>query len=393
MDDPRLGLQSLIACAYDAAADPTRWSTFTAEAGSFFRSPCAGMFTHDFSNGSVPDAAEDSWLFQMTGLDTHWLGAYLQHFSQVNPWLRDPARLPIARTVTSEMLYPEESLLKSEFFADWLRPQDLFHSMGGLIGLRTPRVLSMTFLRSKSLRRYSVAERSYWQILMPHVQRAVELHSRLVRAEARAAELNATLMMLPTGVLTLDRVLCVRTMNVAAETMLNGAFGLRLNRSRRIEAPNLDADRRLQSELRSIVDPFGAAARALTVHRLLRFRGPRGTLCARATGLPGRAALGSTEPVVAVFLAPGEVQSTDLAQVLQSYYRMPRAEALLTSALSTGMTLRQFADQRGLSINTVRTQLRHAAARVGVKRQGDLIRAVLTGPAFATRALAKPPEM
>ena len=60
---------------------------------------------------------------------------------------------------------------------------------------------------------------------------------------------------------------------------------------------------------------------------------------------------------------------------------MTPAEAALTEALVSGHSLQEFAELRSTSMHTVRTQLKAAAAKAGAKRQADLVRIVLTGPA------------
>jgi DNA-binding CsgD family transcriptional regulator len=72
---------------------------------------------------------------------------------------------------------------------------------------------------------------------------------------------------------------------------------------------------------------------------------------------------------------------------LEIMYEMTAAEAQLTEALVNGKSLQEFADSRRVSMNTVRTQLKSASAKTGARRQADLVRMILTGP-----AIFKPPS-
>ena len=58
---------------------------------------------------------------------------------------------------------------------------------------------------------------------------------------------------------------------------------------------------------------------------------------------------------------------------LQSRYALTPAETEVAMALHGGAALRQIADQRQVSINTVRNQVKSAMAKTGVRRQADLI--------------------
>jgi DNA-binding CsgD family transcriptional regulator len=71
-----------------------------------------------------------------------------------------------------------------------------------------------------------------------------------------------------------------------------------------------------------------------------------------------------------------------LSQRLERMYQMTPAEAQLTEALVNGKSLQEHAEARSVSMNTVRTQLKSAAAKTGARRQADLVRIVLTGPAI-----------
>jgi DNA-binding CsgD family transcriptional regulator len=73
-----------------------------------------------------------------------------------------------------------------------------------------------------------------------------------------------------------------------------------------------------------------------------------------------------------------------LVPALQRIYGMTPSEALLTEALVSGRSLAQVAEERAVSIHTVRTQLKAATAKAGAKRQADLVRIILTGPAMRT---------
>lgn len=61
-------------------------------------------------------------------------------------------------------------------------------------------------------------------------------------------------------------------------------------------------------------------------------------------------------------------------QMLQSYYELTTAEAFVAAAIVDGLTVTEIAKQRGASIATVRSQLQAVFAKVGVRRQSELVR-------------------
>lgn len=88
------------------------------------------------------------------------------------------------------------------------------------------------------------------------------------------------------------------------------------------------------------------------------------------------------EAMAAIFCSDPDAVVGVLWRTLEAMYRMTPAEAQLTEALVNGQSLQQYADARCVSLNTVRTQLKAAAAKAGAKRQADLVRIVLTSPAI-----------
>ena len=68
-------------------------------------------------------------------------------------------------------------------------------------------------------------------------------------------------------------------------------------------------------------------------------------------------------------------------EVLETIYSLTHSEAELVRLLSQGMSLEEAAEARGVSIHTARSHLKHVFAKTDTRRQGELVRLVLTGVA------------
>ncbi|GAB3664247.1 helix-turn-helix transcriptional regulator [Ramlibacter alkalitolerans] len=114
----------------------------------------------------------------------------------------------------------------------------------------------------------------------------------------------------------------------------------------------------------------------------LRLRGLNGTEV-HAFVVPVPAGTQHFDNAVAAMMFVADPESTlpNFPEKLRQIYHMSPTEAQLAEALVNGRSLKQFAVERGTSLNTVRTQLRSLAAKVGAKRQVDVVRCILTGPA------------
>lgn len=171
----------------------------------------------------------------------------------------------------------------------------------------------------------------------------------------------------------------------------------------------------------AVSDRNGAAAAFLEMGRPLVLRGRR--LAARreaeqaalaaalkvAGGGPGRAGAGlrlggDAEAPLPVAVLPAGPEAADGVlliplcsaeplpdpALLRDLFRLTPAEAEIARGLAAGRRLDEIADARGVSMNTLRTQLRALLDKVGCSRQADLVQ-VLTGLSLVRLPPGRPP--
>ncbi len=372
----------LIGSLYEAAFDPTLWPDFLKLMNRSVGASASCIFLHDFADASTPSELPDaSAIGVLEGFDPTAWEAYMEHYSTVNVWTDREESLPSGIAVWSSMLYADELLPETEFGADWLRPQDLFYALGGVVDRQGTVALKMSFVRARRGGDFKDQSLRLWQSMMPHVQRAADLHRRLVLSERRANDAEAALEFLPCGVVLLDAQGLVLSVNPAGKVLLNQRRGLLVDRAGRLLASAAEADKILQREVFMATHPGSMPGSSARLQRTIRLRGYGGPMHLAIVPLPSSSERLRMAASAAVFLHDPTVQPADLTVALMEEYRMTRAEAMLTSALASGLSLSQYAERAKVSLNTVRTQLSNAAAKAGAKRQADLVRIVLTGPA------------
>lgn len=206
---------------------------------------------------------------------------------------------------------------------------------------------------------------------------------------ARAQSIEAVLSLLPMGVVLVGRGLRLQSANRMAHGLLGQRKGLMLDVDRHLVATSSEANRMLQAHLGWAMD--GATDPGAMARRSLRVQGVQGALHLGIAPLSaGKPDATLEAAVVAVFVSDPDAVLPALPDVLCQTYHLTRAEAQLTAALAQGLTLVEVAQQRGLSMNTVRTQLKSASAKVGVRRQADLVRVALSGAMVWGRTDALP---
>jgi DNA-binding CsgD family transcriptional regulator len=80
-----------------------------------------------------------------------------------------------------------------------------------------------------------------------------------------------------------------------------------------------------------------------------------------------------------LFIADTEVRQIVETDNLENLYGLTRAEADLVRLVSEGRSLEQVSEERGVTMNTVRSQLKQVFSKTDTSRQGELVHLVLSG--------------
>ena len=82
-----------------------------------------------------------------------------------------------------------------------------------------------------------------------------------------------------------------------------------------------------------------------------------------------------------LFIADPEGGHISTTEVLETLYQLTHAEAELVRLIAEGNSLEEVAAERGVTMNTVRSQLKQVFSKTDTSRQGELVHLVLTGVA------------
>jgi DNA-binding CsgD family transcriptional regulator len=166
-------------------------------------------------------------------------------------------------------------------------------------------------------------------------------------------------------------------LNRAAETIVASDDGLRVGRNG-LSAARSDENRSLQRLIAEAAATGMGAAGAISLSRPSGAQ-PLPVLVAPFAGK--RLAEGPFWPAAIVFIGNPEQEGRGPTDLLQRLYGMTHAEASLAAILLQGRDLAEAARELGVTMNTVRTQLRCVFDKTGARRQAELVRILLRGPA------------
>jgi hypothetical protein len=325
---------------------------------------------------------------------------YAAYYHTIDPYVRRAHRDfaedrtgNITRAKIGAELVDEDSFLHSEFYVDFARRHARRHMLGGIVGLE--RISPVALFRDESGQPFDAPDVRRMEILLPHLQRALELRALLDRRTEDSWLTRVALDALSVGIAIVDAGLKLHFLNDAGRRHLDDrAGGLCAMHS----GPHAGSGVYLAARSR----PDAAVLRRLVASATAG--GPGGGM--KVVGREGNEA-----SALLISPAPGGVAGDHaghvgggLAQglamvVLQRLGRVPapsvdmlcdlygfsRAEAEVAAALSGGASAEDVARLRSVSLTTVRSQIRSILGKSECENLRDLESVMASLSALAPR--------
>lgn len=208
--------------------------------------------------------------------------------------------------------------------------------------------------------------------LVPLMRHAVEMNRLLLGHCLDAAALRLGAEPDDAAVLLLNAQGLILFANPRAEALVAEGDLLRSDTLGRLRLAHLEGERHLSAALDSRGSRSGSAFRLRTLGlsqevRLLRL--PPEVV----ERLALRTLMGSQRPSLLVVLRPATSPTDERGRVADRL-GLTLAEAAVALAIAEGATLAEVAAERGVSLHTVRNQLKSALSKTGAGRQSDLVR-------------------
>ncbi|HKY80952.1 MAG TPA: helix-turn-helix transcriptional regulator [Sphingobium sp.] len=262
-----------------------------------------------------------------------------------------------------ERFVPAATYERSRIYNEWIRPMgdDTFHCLGGVV--RQGQVQGKVGLhRGRAQKSFTAAEVQSLHASLGHISRMFAIRSKLGRATYYGRSLHATLDMVGHGVFILGPGGILTECNRAGERMLRRGDALLL-RNRHVKARDVLDDDALQTALKAAAAADGSRASAIFLHR--------------EQGMPyvlsvAAARIGDVRQIILIASHPDD-RDASLTSRIRALYGLTNAEAEVAQALTTGKPLEQLAAERGVALNTVRTQMKAIYAKLDCSRQSELV--------------------
>ena len=269
----------------------------------------------------------------------------------------------VNRVWNLEALVPAETCEGSRIYNEWIRGMgdDTFHCLGGVIQ-KDGTTGHIGLHRGRAQKPFGEAEVRAIQDSIDHIGRMFAIRSKLNRAHHHGRSLHATLDMVGHAVFTLRSNGALIDCNQLADALLRRGDALSL-RQRQLKALDPRDDEALQGAFRAATARQGGQASAIFVHR--------------EQGLPyvlsvAAVRVGMERQIVVIATDPAD-RDMSLASRIRALYGLTRAEAEVAEALCRGRGLEELSQERGVALNTVRTQIKNIYVKLDCSRQSELV--------------------
>ncbi len=308
--------------------------------------------------------------------DPAFVDSYGAHFAYINPWAGYWSAIRRSVVAASEDVFPARSFARSEFYNDWLLPQNKAEAAAGMkiVGERDEAVYLLLHFPLAKSGLYDKAGVEILNRVRGNLERSVNL-ARHLRVDVEAALADTALIERSRSAAFIvegDRRL--RDANAEAERLLSAADGVAV-RHGRCHLVDKEADARFGAALEKLIAgiPTGVSR--------IAFRTTAGAWQVSLAAIPvptesgAVASLLPPRPMVLVLvtdLRPQTMGTGDLT-VLASLFALTPAEIAFCRRLLLGESVAEAAERLSLTEGTARTRLKAILHKTGTTRQGQLM--------------------
>ncbi len=275
----------------------------------------------------------------------------------------------------SDMISHQE-LERTSFYQDFGKRHGYGLGMSGIMVADAARAATVSLCEHPK-HRFDARHVKLMRVLLPHFQRAWQVHRRLVGADGHRSSMRDTLNHIAAGTILVGPGGSVLFANDSARAVLRAQDGLHVDRGS-LRAAKATDTAALRSLISGALETGGAGG--LHAGGVLRLPRPSGRqpLTVIVSPLPPTDAFDDPVGRAIVFVtAPDEKPEPDEA-ILRRAFGLTAAEAGVACLLLQDKTVAEISHALGVTTNTVRFHLKQLFAKVGVRRQSELVRALLT---------------
>lgn len=364
----------LLGSLYDCVTAEQGFQLFIEVMAEVFSLKAVTLITRQLQQHAV----KSIWLH---GITHAAIESYTLDYGQEDMLAQHINSAPIACFYASNLHLPEpvENIHNSRFYQEWMIPQGIAYAAGAVILREGEWLTEIIVQRSVDHLAFTHADIAALNGLMPHLQRAIQMRQRFNDLKTGQSFLLGGLDALTIPTFLVDESGRAAWRNRQADSLLQNNDTLSCVNGH-FMAKDQNAARRMSHAITDAINLGQSTAhysgKAIQIARfgLLPLTLIVTPLSFDTAGKRGRGAI--------VFAFDPEQSLSISTEQVRELFNLTNAEAELAVRLCAGMPLEACARDRGVSINTTKSQLRSIFAKTGTTRQVDLLALLFTSPAY-----------
>lgn len=362
----------LIDDIYAAGEDPSLWPRFLDDISDTVGSKMTVLLHQDREQRATVSSG--------VRIDPEWVRLYQDHYAAKNIFFIEGKADIYPGSIVLDSCISEQRLLASEYYNDFLAPQDARYSAGIIIFMEGGRMSLLSTMRSREAGPFEEAEVRLLHTLRPHLQRSFQIHRRLFEAERRANLTEAALDRLGTAIVLIGADKKISFMNRRAAALIAGRDGLSEVDGKLCPASRSDA-RTFESLLVSALR--GACGEASDGGGVASIERPSGRRAYNVlvAPVPPKDGVDRHESAAAMVMITDPAEQETMTSVVGRLHGLTTAETRIAEGIVQGRTPQEIAAEAGISLETVRTHLKRIFRKTSTRRQAELVRLFANGQA------------
>ena len=347
---------------FAAALDQRKWSDVLKGINRCF----PGVRTHIFTQDTIIKSTTG---FYTEGYDPDFMDKYSIYYADKNSWAPVFSSASSGSVLASEEMISKEDLLRTEFYNDWVKPQENITGGGGAVIERGPTSSALFGgnIREKDCDTLAPQWMAFTNLILPMLQSGWQINRLLAASEIELLLPTKTRATNAAIILTDQQDRPVYTNRAAEELLMRGqTIGVSAEGKLQIAGLTHKLDDYLNGKFLSFVEIPPVSGSQVWIGKLEP---------ATFEVLDFSFHVEGSSPEKLIVIAE-QREKPDHVALLQRAFGMTAAEAQVALLISEGMDVNEISDLRTVSRNTVRYQVKAALEKVGVRRQTQLALAI-----------------
>ena len=312
-------------------------------------------------------------------MDPDCVRQYDEYFASICPRREYSLKHPDVQLFADYSHIDEGAMERDEFYR-YLKDFHLRYYLAAKVADTADSTAYVTFQRTKRQGHVQDPELKKISLLLPHLERAVELNQRLGSIETRLDAFEDVLDRNASGIVLLDDHGNVAFMNAAARDIVGRNDGLSVHRQRLSAAQKIDSQK-LNERVRASISNL--SSNALDLSGRIAITRPSGQRPFVVEIFPLRQSEAIFAPnsrvSAVVFIVDPEATVVPSRDTLISLFGLTTTEAKLAIRLADGGSLKEAGDALGIAKETARFHLKAVFQKTETSRQSELVRLLVSG--------------